>query len=167
MNNLQTDIKSNQAQQIIKDGRIITDDWQIIGLDATFVDLPSGRIIVPLNMLLEFKEQLLSRQNVGVWLKADEEITPIIGDLAYLPIIALDFPVFTDGRHYSTAAILRTTYKYAGEIRAIGDVLRDQLQVMSRVGFNSFAVREDKDINDALAGLNELSSFYRFNQKIA
>jgi len=159
--------KITQNKQIIKDGKIIFDEWQIITDAVNVSELPIGKVIVPFNMWLEFKDSLIKRKNIGIWLKADEEISQITGDLSYLPIIALEFPVFTDGRHYSTAAILRNTYKYEGEIRAIGDVLRDQLQAMWRVGFNAFAVRADKNINDALLGLSSLSSFYRFNRKIA
>jgi len=146
-------------QQIIKNKQIVSDDWQLIR-DVNFSDLPkSGKIIVPLALWLEFKAQLILRQNCGVWLAAGEEVSQISEDLTYLDLIALDFPQFSDGRHYSSAAILRQVYAFKGEIRAIGDVLKDQLQAMSRVGFNSFMVRSDKDLNDALQGLNSLPIF--------
>eukprot|EP01034_Spumella_vulgaris_P034928 gene34927-43070_t len=67
--------------------------------------------------------------------------------------MAVDFPKFTDGRGYSIAYNLRTRLAYAGELRAIGDVLRDQLFSMQRVGFNAYDVRADRSIEDALKGL--------------
>jgi uncharacterized protein (DUF934 family) len=76
-------------------------------------------------------------------------------------VIAVDFPRFGDGRGYSLAYHLRTRLNYHGELRAIGDVLRDQLFYMQRVGFDSFAPRADKDIHEALKGLSDFSLNYQ------
>jgi len=82
-------------------------------------------------------------------------------DIARMPVIAIDFPKFADGRGYSIAYNLRARLAYTGELRAIGDVLRDQLFYMQRVGFNAFAVRADRDIHDALKGLTDFSEPYQ------
>ena len=96
-----------------------------------------------------------------VWLAPDEDPAALAGDAARLPVIAIDFPQFTDGRGYSHARLLRERYGYTGEIRAIGDVLRDQLFFMQRCGFDAFAVRPDRDPYDALKGLSDFSVTYQ------
>ena len=85
----------------------------------------------------------------------------IADDLAHFAVIGVNFPKFADGRGYSSARLLRERYGYRGEIRAIGDVLQDQLFYMKRCGIDAFAVREDKDIEAALAGLNVFSDAYQ------
>src|SRR4029077_2163150 len=84
------------------------------------------------------------------WRAASDDPPPIAPWLPRLPLLAVDFPKFTDGRGYSVAYLLRSRFGYRGELRAIGDVLPDQLFFMRRVGFDAFAVRPDKDIRQAL-----------------
>ena len=69
-------------------------------------------------------------------------------------IIAVDFPIFRDGRGFSTAAILREHYQWQKELRAIGDVLVDQVLQMARVGFDAFDLRQDQDLDLAIAKFN-------------
>ena len=73
----------------------------------------------------------------------------------------MNFPKFADGRGYSIARLLRERYAYRGEIRAIGDVLQDQLFFMKRCGIDAYAVRADKDIEAALTGLRDFSEAYQ------
>lgn len=150
-------------QRIIKDGQIINDNWHLLEALTTIDQIPNtGDVIVSLATWLEHKSLLINREgNTAVWLAVDEEIEELVNDLAELPLIALDFPTFTNGRHYSSARILRDRYHYQGEIRAIGDVLKDQLFAMQRCGFNVFVVRADKDIEIALSGLQDFSEAYQ------
>lgn len=151
-------------QKIIKDAQIINDSWQLITAEEITLDqLPNNeKIIVPLTFWQEHKAALKNRQtSVGIWLSADQQVEQLQDDLTDLPLIALDFPNFTDGRHYSSARILRDRYKYQGEIRAIGDVLKDQLFAMRRCGFNAFAVKADKNIEDALQSLHVFTEYYQ------
>ena len=96
-----------------------------------------------------------------MWLDAEEEIESIVDSLDAFQVIALNFPAFTDGRHSSSAYLLRTRYGFKGELRAIGDVLRDQLWALKRCGFDAFALREDKDAEDALKAFEEFSEVYQ------
>lgn len=96
----------------------------------------------------------------GVCLQPDDEAEQLKPYLAVLPLIAVLFPSFRDGRGYSQAYLLRTRIGWAGELRAVGDVLRDQLSHMRQCGFDAFAVREDKSAEDALKGLNGMSVLY-------
>ena len=104
---------------------------------------------------------LIARGECGVWLAPHDDPAALAEDVRRLPVIAIDFPAFTDGRGYSLARLLRQCYGYAGELRAIGDVQRDQLYYLSQVGFDAFAVREDQDIEAALASLRDFSDGYQ------
>ncbi|MEQ6329009.1 DUF934 domain-containing protein [Ectopseudomonas chengduensis] len=96
----------------------------------------------------------------GLLLQVDDEPEALQPFLASLPLIAIDFPSFRDGRGYSQAYLLRTRLGWRGELRAVGDVLRDQLAHMRQCGFDAFAVRADKSLEDALKGLQGLSVLY-------
>lgn len=150
-------------QRIIKNGALVDETWHLLPLESTLDSISnSDDLIVPLQLWLDNKHALKARDGqTGVWLQSSEEIETLADDLADLPLIALDFPVFTDGRHFSSARLLRERYGYQGEVRAIGDVLRDQLFFMQRCGFDAFAVRADCDAEDALLGLQDFSVTYQ------
>ena len=147
--------------KIIRDGAIINDDWTLVAVDHDAA-LPNGKLIVPLKVWLLRKIELLARaEPIGVWLDGHDDVSTLADSVDQLSLIAINFPKFADGRGYSAAALLRTRYGFKGELRAIGDVLRDQLFYMQRVGFNAFAVRADKDIVDALKALTDFSETYQ------
>lgn len=152
-------------RDIIKDRQIVADDWQVIklaeGETAESVVIPEGRVIVPLAVWQARREALKARGDVAVWLASDERPEALKDDVATLALIAVDFPKFADGRGYSIAYNLRARLGFTGELRAIGDVLRDQLFYMQRVGFNAFATRPDRSIEDALKGLTDFSEAYQ------
>ena len=123
---------------------------------------PGRRFIVPLDFHLQYRSPLDDYSGEkGVWLDSHETPEAIAGDLESLAIIALNFPVFRDGRPYSNARELREHYRYRGEVRAIGDVLRDQLFYMARCGFDSFALRHDQDPETCLAAFRDFSTGYQ------
>lgn len=156
-------------REIIKDKAIVTDDWSVLrlaeGETPDAVEVPAGKVIVPLQVWLLQRESLLKRQqqqqNLAVWFGSDEQARELKEDIPLFTLLAVDFPKFSDGRGYSIAYHLRTRLAYAGELRAIGDVLRDQLFYMQRVGFNAFATREDRSIREALKGLSDFSEKYQ------
>lgn len=150
-------------QRLIKNGEVINDSWHLLDKDATLDGLPnSDSIIVPLALWLEHSHALKARDGgLGVWLDSDEEVESIADDLSQFQVVALNFPVFSDGRNYSNARLLRDRYQYQGEVRAIGDVLRDQLFFMQRCGFDAFALRADRDADEALESLKDFSNTYQ------
>jgi len=150
-------------QRIIKNNEVVDETWHLLPKDASFDGISNcDDLIVPLALWREHGHALKARDGgLGVWLDADEEAEEIGEDVASFQVIALNFPAFTDGRHSSTAYLLRTRYGYKGEVRAIGDVLRDQMFALKRCGFDAFAVREDKDPYDALKGLEDFSEVYQ------
>ncbi len=148
---------------LISHGRIINDDW--VELDAEFdsaAPLPAGKLIVPLCVWNARREELLARDAaVGIRLASSEHPETVADALDDVALVAIDFPVFSDGRGYSHARVLRDTYGFVGELRAVGDVQRDQLFLMRRCGFDSFRIRTDRDATDALAGFGEFSAVYQ------
>lgn len=152
-------------REIIKDKAIVGDDWTVLRLEEGDTPegfaVPSGKIIVPLAVWLAQRDTLQNRDDVGVWIASHERPEGLKDDAAKLPVIAVDFPKFSDGRGFSIAYNLRMRLGFTGELRAIGDVLRDQMFYMQRVGFNAFATREDRDIREALKGLFDFSEAYQ------
>ena len=148
------------TNRIILDGRIVDDAWQIVEAGAALP--PSGDIVVSLASWQEQRALLAARDaRTGVWLKPDDEPGLLASDTSTLPMIAVQFPQFADGRGYSTARLLRQRYGFGGELRAIGEVLRDQLFYLQRVGFNAFAIKEGKSIDDALKAFGDFSESYQ------
>lgn len=150
---------------IIKNLAIVDDDWSVLRLNESDtpegIEVPSGKVIVPLQVWQAQREQLQARTEIGVWLASNERAEALQDDLARFAVIAVDFPKFADGRGYSIAYHLRVRLGYRGELRAIGDVLRDQMFYMKRVGFDAFAPRADRDIHEALKSLSDFSLSYQ------
>lgn len=145
--------------RVIKDNAVVEDGWQLLGSEDA---LPAGDVIVPLARWHAQHDELKSREGrVGVSINGEAALEELADDLGQIPLIALEFPVFGDGRCFSHARVLRERYGYRGELRAVGDVLRDLLFYMKRCGIDSFAVRSDKDIEDALKAFGEFSVRYQ------
>jgi uncharacterized protein (DUF934 family) len=147
--------------QLIKDGAIVEDRWTLWREQPTGALPPDRPAIVPLPWWIAQRSALLARGEVGVWLAPDADPKALADDIGSLPLIAVDFPQFSDGRGYSIGRLLRGQYGFAGELRAIGDVLRDQLFYLRQCGFNAFAVRSDRNLEDALRGLRDFSDSYQ------
>jgi uncharacterized protein (DUF934 family) len=146
--------------KIIKGQEIVEDMWTHVGDDE---ELPEGQVIVSLARWQLDRDSLIARSNSGLGVALDPEhhAEDIADDLEYFAVVALDFPVFRDGRAYSTARLLRDRYDFKGELRATGDVLRDQLFYMYRCGFDAFEVRPDRSIEDALKAFEEFTVVYQ------
>lgn len=126
-----------------------------------------GKVILPLTVFIARKTELqarLDQQEVGVWLDTHESLTDLNqaqADLNALPIIAVHVERFADGRIFSLGTLLRSRYGFKNELRAVGDVLRDQLFFLKRSGFNSFAMRTDRSATEAINSLNDFSQPYQ------
>ena len=149
---------------IFNDGSIRDSDWQLLrSADSLALEtLPAGDLILPLAFWQTNRSALELRQgNLGVWLESDIQLEDIADQLQAVELVAINFPAFTDGRGYSTARLLRERYSYPGEIRAIGDVLQDQLCYMRRCGFDSFKLKEGKSIESAAKALFPFRESYQ------
>lgn len=98
---------------------------------------------------------------VGAWIREEDDLARLDARMADLTIVAIHFPRFTHGRGYSIARLLRGRYGYRGELRAIGDILRDQMFYLARVGFDAFELRADQDPDLALRALHDFSEAYQ------
>jgi uncharacterized protein (DUF934 family) len=152
-------------KKIIKDQRIIEDQWVTLKptSDSALPEITNTQdVIVPFAQWIEQKAQLLQRTGrTGVWLNGEDDPELLADDISTLPVVAVNFPQFADGRGYSIGRLLRERYRYSGELRAIGDVLRDQIFYLHRCGFNAFEVRADKSIEDALTAFQDFSDSYQ------
>ena len=147
--------------QLIKNAALVDDAWSLRREVSSLAELGNGTCeIVPLPFWLAHRDALIGRGNVGVWLAPDADPEALAADVGTVPVIAVDFPAFTDGRGYSIGRLLRDRYGFKGELRAIGDILRDQLFALAECGFDAFAIRDDRDAAAALAGLRDFASIY-------
>src|SRR5882762_2023029 len=129
---------------LVKHGKIATDTFVPVADDA---EIPSdGAILISAARFLDDAEAL-SRRTGGtgvIWLN-NRDVDDLVPYLDRLAVVALVFPTFRDGRAYSQARLLKERYSYAGELRATGQVLRDQFLFMLRAGFDSFEVKKPAD----------------------
>ncbi len=98
---------------------------------------------------------------LGILLGPADDPEAIADVLPRLKLVAVEFPSFTDGRGYSIARLLRQRHGYDGELRAVGDVLRDQMFFYARCGFDTFALRDDQNVDEALRALGDFSEAYQ------
>lgn len=146
-------------QTLIIDKKIARSAWRIVDKDGNAAE--GDQVIVPLAQYLEDAARYQARDDVGVWLDADEEAEALAGLVENLPVIAVNFPTFFDGRSLSNANIIRRKLGYRGELRAIGDVRRDQLEQMHRCGINAFQLAPGQDLNAAIAQLDAFTYHYQ------
>lgn len=111
--------------------------------------VPHGDVIISLTRFQTEGDRLLSDgRKVGVRIEADEEVEALAYDLPRISVVALNFPRFRDGRAYTGARLLRERFGYAGEVRAVGDVLREQAFLMVRCGFDAFEPADPSTAGD-------------------
>ena len=139
------------------------DPWHaIIGDDGPMVTLtPAPHSLLTLLQWRGVRSHWPLAMPVGVLLGNDVEVTEIANDLPLLSLVALQFPKWTDGRAYSQARVLRSRYRYAGELRATGEVLVDMLPLLQRTGFDAVAMRADQSREVAERALGFFPGHYQ------
>lgn len=136
---------------LLKDGALVEDPW--LNGDGVRVDLATWQAD---------RDALIARGvPLGLTLNPDDAVEPLGPDIHRFDLIALDFPAFTDGRPYSAARLLRERFGYRGELRATGDVQRDQMAFMARCGFDAFEVADEHAAKDFAAAQAEISVTYQ------
>ncbi len=150
---------------LIRQRNIATDSWQLLRDapgGAPAVVPCDGELIVTAKRWLREREGLLARPGrIGVLFEGDDEPAQLADDLRLFGVVAVDFPRFTDGRGYSLGRLLRERYGWRGEMRAVGDIQRDQLFYLARCGFDTFVLREGEDLPVALAAFQDFSERYQ------
>ncbi|QFY42153.1 DUF934 domain-containing protein [Candidatus Methylospira mobilis] len=142
--------------QIIKDGRIIEDDWRHLSDDAAVAE----KSTLTLARWLAEKENL-TVSDIGVRLNGGDDAGALENDLARVALVVLDIPAMTDGRCFSQARQLRDSIHFQGEIRARGSFIRDQVYFLSRVGVNSFEPSGEQPLASFLTALSDFSVSYQ------
>ncbi|HEY4372045.1 MAG TPA: DUF934 domain-containing protein [Burkholderiales bacterium] len=155
------------SEKVILDGAVVPNTWTLVtSLDPIAASDVADGSILPLPLWLALREDAaLAGKRVGVWLAPADEPGELAEDVARLPLIAVQFPAFTDGRGYSTGRLLRERYGYKGEMRAIGDVGRDHLFNLFHCGFNAFEIKASQKPEEAIAGLRDFSDGYSRTQR--
>jgi uncharacterized protein (DUF934 family) len=147
-------------RRIIKDQRIVADDCQHLPDDAPVPS--SGRFSLSLARWQKGADPIGQRlSDLGLRIPNDFDAAELAGKVDGLALIVLEFPKFGDGRALSQARVLREQLGFRGEIRATGDVLRDQMFFMQRCGINAFEPRSDRSLEDALKAFSEFSLVYQ------
>jgi uncharacterized protein (DUF934 family) len=148
-------------------GERANDPWLTYSGDAHAIPVGSC-VILPLTEFREFAGTWKNHAKaLGVLLSPSDDPASIASDFDKLRVIAIDFPSFTDGRGYSIAQQLRTRYGWTGELRAVGDVQRDQMYLLSRAGFDTFALRDDQDVEVSRRGFTDFSLAYQHSADTA
>ena len=145
---------------VLRHGALQPNEWLTVADDAA---LPDGRpVVVTLDRWLKERDTLLGRNApLGLKLKSDQSPVAVADDLDRFALIVLEFPKFTDGRGYSQARILRQRLGYKGELRATGNVLRDQYLFMDRCGIDSIEIADEEKVGGYLDSLGEFSIWYQ------
>ena len=151
--------------KLINKNAVIDNPWTVMKASTgpDILKVVTGKnFIVPLQFWKLYQEELDRYDGkIAVWLDSDENPEQITGGVGSLPLIALNFTVFSDGRSYTSARELRQKYAFKGEVRAIGDVLRDQLYYMAQCGFDTFEIRHDQEPELCLDAFKDFETGYQ------
>ncbi|TCM68107.1 uncharacterized protein (DUF934 family) [Acinetobacter calcoaceticus] len=151
---------NTQLQVLCKDGSIHDNQYQLVADDGI---VPTGDVVVSTQQL-ELLGQIQGKKALYITVEDSPEVNEF--PLAELDTILIEFAGFNDGRGYSFAALLRRQ-GFQGELRAVGDIFKDVLNYLKRSGFDSFVIKEGKDIHEAAAGLNDFKNPYQASTAVA
>lgn len=146
--------------QLLKEGQVVDNSWTRVSEDGS--NIAAGDLLLPLPLWLERDNQLKQHPgSLGVWIHGNEDIESVAEQLITAPVIAIQFPKFVDGRGFSTGRLLRERFGYQGELRAIGEIIRDQLYLLQRCGFNAFELGPEVDLAEASQSLSDFTDAYQ------
>jgi uncharacterized protein (DUF934 family) len=148
-------------RQLLRDGRVVDDDWQYVTALETAGALAAANLIIPLSRWLQERERWAEHPGrLGVVLLPADKVEQLAPDLARFELVAAEFPGPSDGRGYTQGRLLRERYRFTGELRAAGYVRRDQLFFLARCGFDSFELPEN-ELATAVTAFSTFSAEYQ------
>jgi uncharacterized protein (DUF934 family) len=148
--------------RILREGELVEDNWTVIEDGLTGTAEAGRKVVVTLARWMAARETLLAAHTaVGVLVPNTADIEAVFPEIQDRPLIALQFPVFSDGRALSQAVVLRKRLGFKGELRAVGDVIRDLVFWLGRCGFDSIVPRQDQSLEGCRAALTELTVAYQ------
>ncbi|OSQ37150.1 DUF934 domain-containing protein [Thalassospira mesophila] len=148
---------------IVKNDCVIDNEWVALD-DESSVPESGANVLVSLARFKAEHDSLIARNGgLGVLLVPGDAPEDLADDIDRFSLIAVKFPAYTDGRGYSYGRILRERYGYKGEMRAVGDVLRDQILYMHRCGFDAYEMADDGDValEKVRAALRDMTVYYQ------
>lgn len=161
MASLQFATNQPMTDRILIDGKMAVDHWLFLEDDEPLPDHKEA-IAVSVSRWLAQRDACLAHSGrKGIVLSNTQEVSVLQEDLDHLDLICIDFPAAVDGRGYSQARLLRTRYGYKKELRAVGEVLVDQLFLMVRCGINAFSLQAGEDVIQASRFLKPFSITYQ------
>ena len=144
---------------LVRDLKIVPDEWTLV--DSGHEPAPdSDRTILPFEDWLDRRAALVDGRT-GIWVEGDAEAEAVGPHASDLPLVAVHFPAFADGRGLSLGALLRTRYGFEGELRAYGDILPDLAQYLHRSGFDAFVLADRRCAEVAIASVGSISDHYQ------
>lgn len=150
------------TQRILRNGELVEDDWTVLEDGYADTEAGDGKVIVTLARWRAERDALLAAHAaVGVLVPNTADIEAVFAEIEDRPLIVLQFPTFTDGRALSQAVVLRKRLAFRGELRAVGDVIRDLVFWLGRCGFDSIAPRKDQSLEGCVAALREITVAYQ------
>jgi uncharacterized protein (DUF934 family) len=145
---------------LVRDGVLASDEWRDISGDPAAPLPADGPVLVSLEQWRQRRGELAGRR-LGLRLRSDQHPAQVAADLGCFELVALEFPRFRDGRAYTYARLLRERHGYTGELRAVGDVLLEQLHYMQRCGFNAFEIDSADPLRDWQVAAADHSVWYQ------
>ena len=147
---------------VLRNGELAADDWALLEDGRAEIGSAGGKVIVTLARWRAERESLAAAHAaVGVLVPNTADIEAVYAEIADRPLIALQFPTFTDGRALSQAVVLRKRLQFRGQLRAVGDVIRDLVFWLGRCGFDSIVPRKDQNLEACRGALDELRVAYQ------
>jgi uncharacterized protein (DUF934 family) len=146
-------------QKLINQTSEIKNSWNLISDKAA--DFSQPNIMIPASYWLANQSHFSGRSDVAIWFAGNDNVAEFEGKLDQFPVIGVNFPAFADGRGYSIAHLIIERQNYIGELRAIGDVLIDQLFFMKRCGFSTYLLKEGLEPNVAIGYFETFSEPYQ------
>lgn len=147
-------------RKIIRDRQVIDDAWLYLGADDAVP--AAGDVVVSLPRFLADTAALLARPaRLGVRIEPGEGVADLVPHLARIALVCVAFPSMADGRGLSYARELRERHRYTGEIRAVGDVIRDLVHGMHRCGINAFEPKEGQSFEGIIGAIDDFSNAYQ------
>jgi len=150
------------TMRILHNSELVEDQWTVLEDGRADLGAGDGRVIVTLARWKEERDSLLAAHAaVGVLVPNTADIEAVFADIEDRPLIVLQFPTFTDGRALSQAVVLRKRLGFRGELRAVGDVIRDLVFWLGRCGFDSIVPRKDQSLEGCREALREITAAYQ------
>jgi len=145
--------------RILKSRQLVQDTWKTLSADDPLTD---GDVILPFTRWLNDKDAFVSHNGkVGVLISSDTNINKVIENLSYFDLVALNFPKYTDGTCFSYAFLLRERHKFTGELRAVGDIFRDQFSYLERCGIDAIQLDDENELEIAKKSFEDISINYQ------